>query len=452
MTETEKALREAEAKERETARDASISEDSAKSAHAVHEKWKAMADELRTKAEVEAFAYRFHAKLLAAMKRGSTNVVDMLGAAMEAAGVGGVAPSPSDLEAQEAAHAKRMCDYRKARGAMDMLRGSPAKIAEPPALSYSERLIADEHWKRGHDSGKKTGMDIAADRLGPLLWPTWESMYPLPDAEAVLNAVEIRLKAIRAPPDTIKAEARDEVRQRLLAAIFKHGAPPDISLDAAIEEAGNRVVCAGSALELVSDKARDAALEEAMNTIALLQYQRKMTHEQWDAGVRSAWDAVCALKSKPAPEKQETPEPCGASMGTINTRPIHCTEPKGHAGEHTHQLGFVPLVVKCLVPGGDRPHQHEGAHSETSAPVVTEETLRSLKEQRDTREDVGRRIDEHVTSDVHDFGWALAQMRAGHGARTPDEPGRTYWALDTYKTGVFFSLSAINSTRWEVVP
>lgn len=52
---------------------------------------------------------------------------------------------------------------------------------------------------------------------------------------------------------------------------------------------------------------RDAALEEGMNAIALLQYQRKMTHEQWDAGVRSAWDAVCALKSKPVPEASAYP-------------------------------------------------------------------------------------------------------------------------------------------------
>ena len=55
-----------------------------------HARLKAEADALREKAEAEAFGARFHRLVLAAMKRGSTNVVDMLGAAMEAAGVGSV--------------------------------------------------------------------------------------------------------------------------------------------------------------------------------------------------------------------------------------------------------------------------------------------------------------------------------------------------------------------------
>lgn len=132
--ETQKALHEAEWRETESGTEASNREFAAKMARDVHEKAKARADELRTKAEVEAFGHRFHAKLLAAMKRGSTNVVDMLGAAMEAAGVGATRPAPPGLETQEASVAKRLDEYRKASGTMDMLRGSSEKIAEPPAL------------------------------------------------------------------------------------------------------------------------------------------------------------------------------------------------------------------------------------------------------------------------------------------------------------------------------
>lgn len=49
-----------------------------------HARCKAEADQLREKAEVEAFGHRFHAKLLAAMKAGDHNVLHVLGAAMEA--------------------------------------------------------------------------------------------------------------------------------------------------------------------------------------------------------------------------------------------------------------------------------------------------------------------------------------------------------------------------------
>lgn len=54
------------------------------------------------------------------------------------------------------------------------------------------------------------------------------------------------------------------------------------------------------ALESELRHVRNAALEEVMNAIALLQHQRKMTHEQWDAGVRAAWDVACGLKAKEA--------------------------------------------------------------------------------------------------------------------------------------------------------
>lgn len=45
------------------------------------------------------------------------------------------------------------------------------------------------------------------------------------------------------------------------------------------------------------------------------------------------------------------------------------------------------------------------------------EKLRELFEHREAREEAARRLDALATSDAHDFGWALAQMRAGKKVR-----------------------------------
>lgn len=47
------------------------------------------------------------------------------------------------------------------------------------------------------------------------------------------------------------------------------------------------------------------------------------------------------------------------------------------------------------------------------------EKLRELFEHREAREEAARRLDALATSDAHDFGWALAQMRAGKKVRRP---------------------------------
>lgn len=53
------------------------------------------------------------------------------------------------------------------------------------------------------------------------------------------------------------------------------------------------------------------------------------------------------------------------------------------------------------------------------APVLTPEQERELAERREAREEAVRRLDALAMSDVHDFGWALAQMRAGRMVRRP---------------------------------
>lgn len=97
-----------------------------------HARCKAEADQLREKAEVEAFGHRFHAKLLAAMKSGSTNVVDMLGAAMEAAGIlgpnGSTVAKECDDYVPQMSREEAAQEMRKLSGLNHVVRGVPPKV------------------------------------------------------------------------------------------------------------------------------------------------------------------------------------------------------------------------------------------------------------------------------------------------------------------------------------
>lgn len=59
------------------------------------------------------------------------------------------------------------------------------------------------------------------------------------------------------------------------------------------------------------------------------------------------------------------------------------------------------------------------ARKSKPAPVLTPDQVRELDERRESREEAARKLDALVTSNVHDFGWALAQMRAGKKVRRP---------------------------------
>lgn len=245
--------------------------------------------QFREKAEVEAFGHRFHAKLLAAMKSGSTNVVDVLDAAMRAAGVGTTRPSPPALGP---VFLPKLCDCaahsvphmhlgppEHMMGVNTVVRGRPRVVAEniefradgtlgvkspttekiaepaPPAYSVEERKV-------------RAGI---ARRFGPLLWPTWSQMSPLPEPEAVFNAVEVRIAA-----QALVEKTRQDIR------------------DAALEEADR----AGMSLRqygTVADRYDSEGLKAAART-------------GWNAGANEVLAAIRALKSKPAP-------PSSASYG-----------------------------------------------------------------------------------------------------------------------------------------
>lgn len=273
-------------------------------------------------------------------------------------------------------------------------RPTPGKIAEPPALFCAERLIADEHWKRGHDSGKKTGMDIAAERLGPLLWPAWESMTPRPDPEAVLNAVEIRLKALRTPLDAIQAEARDAANQHtaaILATMLGMKSPPADGWD--LSKALSRTK---EALDS-STKLRNAALEEAA--------QHEDEHRPncgHCIGCR-AGNSIRALKSKSAPDSR----------------------PK--------QVDYCPECEKLKTAHGmscsqDVKPEPSGYHGECHSQPI-----------------------------VHDFGWALAQMRAGKKVRRSCWVNGSWLRYNGYIVSDRESLPEVKTdhivaTDWEVAP
>lgn len=279
-TETVQRLRKALEDAQSAENVASVNAGAARSTSERHAKLKASADRLREKAEAEAFGARFNRNLLAAMKSGSTNVVDMLGAAMDAAGVGHVdrvtgvvsnAPRGLDVVAAEA-ELQSPGDFpiiikartiRAAERALDNLkrdiaaREAPEKIAEPapPAYSVEERKV-------------RAGI---ARRFGPLLWPTWSQMSPLPEPEAVFNAVEVRIAA-----QALVEKTRQDIR------------------DAALEEADR----AGMSLRqygTVADRYDSEGLKAAART-------------GWNAGANEVLAAIRALKSKPAP-------PSSASYG-----------------------------------------------------------------------------------------------------------------------------------------
>lgn len=113
-------------------------------------------------------------------------------------------------------------------------------------------------------------------------------------------------------------------------------------------------------------EARDAALEEAANTAEAVIDERDSCY------VRARSETIAfrirALKSKPAP-KWEPDSPT------------------------------------------DLPDEQQAPREPPP------EKLRELFEHREAREEAARRLDALATSDAHDFGWALAQMRAGKKVR-----------------------------------
>lgn len=267
------------------------------------------------------------------------------------------------------------------------------------------------------------------------------------------------LKTGSLPPQT-KAEAsleravRSDIAERLLSILFPGPAQPNLDLDGCLRE----IERLRHWTRETERQGRDAALEEAAATAAALIDERD-SHAVC-ARADTIAKRIRALKSKSAPlDLGLTPEE--------DDEIISSGGGFSHLSGQTTQAGPAPEekpimdcstgeTVQCLVPGCDKPHQHEGPHSGGGAPVITEETLRTLRERRETRADVGRQIDALATSDVHDFGWALAQMRAGKKVRR--KGSATPAVLDSQAIDMGWvqlgrgrlSWESMSATDWEV--
>lgn len=188
----------------------------------------------------------------------------------------------------------------------------------------------------------------------------------------------------------------DTIRDRLLAILFPGQPAPDLDLDGLLHEADSRLNRSRPPLGNPPPYVvRDAALEEAI--VALTAFRCRDSEE-----VRS----IRALKSKPAPQPSEN-------------------------------LGELQQAAPKWEP--DSPTDLPDEEQPPSEPPP--EKLRELFEHREAREEAARRLDSLATSDVHDFGWALAQMHAGKKVR------RREWAAQNYE-GCWWLVKAEDGTSW----
>lgn len=274
----------------------------------------------------------------------------------------------------------------------------------------------------------------------------------------------------------------DTIRDRLLAILFPGQPAPSLDLEGCLRAADvrlnrNKPPLGNPPPYIV----RDAALEEAASLIASGYWHSHLGPAET---ISDACQRIRALKSKPAPvdlhlsaKDEEEILASGGGFSHVSgktTQSGPAPQPSKNPGEfdptpRAHLNGCVmdtnhmgpciafqpsdtkPEPVQCLVPGCDKPHQHEGPHSESSAPVITEETLRTLRERRETRADIGRQIDALATSDVHDFGWALAQMRAGKKVRRRVWDPKAAWSCVRDEDGGMWGRASVHGLDWVAV-
>lgn len=377
---------------------------------ALHE---AHADELRTRAEVEAFAHRFHAKLLQAMKSGSTNVVDMIGAAMEAAGVGGSRPSQSDY-CMKCERPKNSFAHAECMGRSDV-KDSHEKIADPPAhvLFLEER----GRWVKAMDAA-------FAQSLNAMLCPDASQRTELPLEEA-LREVHRCLSGIPSGSAIalIESKARDAANQHtaaILATMLGMKSPPTDGWD--LSKALSQTKEALDA----STKLRDAALEEAAQE-CVNNLHKFVSHYHWP-------DRIRALKSKPAPDtrpKQEDHCP-------------ECEKPKTAHG------------MSCPQDVRPRPHSNGCALDADHKGACFGPSLLEMERQEAKMY--------QSPEPIHDFGWALAQMRAGKKIRRRVYSPGQWYAVDDGELYACngtssqrrdrdgFGAASILATDWELAP
>lgn len=179
--------------------------------------------------------------------------------------------------------------------------------------------------------------------------------------------------------------------------------PADPSLDAALAQAEHVIKyggMAGSTIALLQSKTRDAALEESA-TLADAEAERIGPAEVTGTSVGCVARSIRALKSKPAPKE--------------------C------------------IVPGCVLPPGHEPRSHHrNADGKTWRTDVTDDYIASCAK----------------PESVHDFGWALAQMRAGKKVRRPMArvvPEFGTIDMNRLRDGCTLRSFDLLATDWEVV-
>lgn len=254
---------------------------------------------VREKAEVEAFGHRFHAKLLAAMKAGDHNVLHVLGAAMEAAGILG--PNGSTV-AKECEGPRGLHDMARVMGGTvnphdltglnSVVRGQRAADYVPTMTERMNEVVRDA----------AKGPTMTEQQAGETLVGVGFTRTHV--------TVEKRPEKIAEPdPSALSVEERKWRKGVELALSAALGTEPD-DLEDLIREVNRRLwrqaVPLGDAQVLVESKARDAALEEAARVLDAVAEESGFASEA-TSGSRYCATRIRALKSKPAPQPSGNP-------------------------------------------------------------------------------------------------------------------------------------------------
>lgn len=288
---------------------------------------------------------------------------------------------------------------------------------------------------RAHAAAHK---DVA-QRLAAILFPGPDEVRPDLSLAEALQAVKVRLDARREWfRDAALEEAAalvDDLTERYL------GAAAVAKENGWAEETGNRekgMAISGLAMEIRALKSKPATADKL--DAAFLATERQLYGYDVPAPKPPIFEAMTYGTKEQADE---------AAKEYARRNVVHDFDGSVTAAEAARVARAAP--VQCLVPGCDRPHQHEGPHT-GGAPVVTDETARVERELSGLKPcTCHRSAYPHVhiahrglTADecsragkalaaaagvvayvvepggakmppepVHDFGWALAQMRAG---------------------------------------
>ena len=212
-----------------------------------------------------------------------------------------------------------------------------------------------------------------------------------------------------------KRRARAEVADRLRAALYPDQWAPNLDLEGYLLEVSRRVGALNVPLDSIKATVRDAALEEA--ALALKDWLNG------PADIRDCFEIVRAMKSKPAPDCL-TPG---------------CEKPTGHAGPH-EPCGARKAPQQCQHPSCTLP-PHDGPHEDTNGMTYCVQPSGNPGE-----------------LPVHDFGWALQQMRAGKKVRRAAFIPSAHYRLDgcyvmnhTSTTQHLMPWDDLTATDWQVM-